>query len=339
MSPPFKAITHYGNRIYKMQLGLKMNNIRSVFRVFFSGGANLLTYLTSTDMIVSRIYDPLPEWGQILLLALWIILAVLLFLWFLLSIAKLFLRKKCEKYGTRKIPCKMENLYYYKVANRSEWILLRMHKYTYHETYNIRRQIFLSKYTDKKDVFDGVKNLVKEFQQSLNMIFNLDMTIGVKLVAKMGKQNVLQTYLLVPSQSEIERDNRKVLDAYSIKKLSSEDVVDYVKDIRNKSSKLPQNSAFNYVLSSSKNYWMSNDLAIDEKKGLFASTSCNYGKYYNSMAVFAICPPRPDGENNVPIRGVLTFDTMEKGTLSEKECKFIMGYFAHCLYEILKDLK
>lgn len=316
-----------------------MKSAKNLFLIAFSGGANLLTYLTSTDMIVSRIYDPLPKWGQLVLFALWIILAILLFLWFLLSIAKLFLRKKCEIYGTHGIPCQVEYLYFYKVLNRSKWILLRMHKYTYHETYNIRRQIVLNHYTDKKNVFGEVKKLVTDFQHTLKSTFNLDMTIGIKLVAPLGRQKVLQTYLLVPSESEHEYINRKVLSNYLIKKSDSEDVSDYVRDIKKGNSKLPQNSAFNYVLSSSKNYWMSNDLTIDEEKELFASTSCNYRKYYNSMAVFAICPPRPDGENNVPIRGVLTFDTTEKGTLSEKECKFMMGYFAHCLYEILKDLK
>lgn len=312
----------------------------NLINIFLATGANILTVLTSTELFMSRFYNPLPDWGKIILTFLWYFLLIVFTLWLLRSILRWFFEKQCKKYGTHQIPCKAESLYNYKVRNRSKRILLRLHKYTYHNTYLIKREIEIHGLSDKKEVKESVKQLVSVFQESLSLIFNLDMTIGIKLIASSGRKKVLQTYLLIPSRDEVERDNRKVLDDYLLKRIDSDDIADYAKGVsKSKSQGLPQNSAFNYVLSSNKTYWMSNNLRIDEINGSFMTTSKNYKRYYNSMAVFAICPPCSDGEKKVPMRGVLTFDTLETGLFSEKECKFLMGYFAHCLYEILKDLK
>lgn len=316
---------------------IKSSNKRDVI---LATGADVLTVLTSTELFMNRFYDPIPIWGKILLTFVWHLLLILFTLWLLRSIIRWFLERKCKKYGTHGIPCKVEYLYNYKVLNRNKRILLRLHKYTYHNTYIIKREIETHRLSDKKEVKEFVRQLVSVFQESLSLIFNLDMTIGIKLITSSGRRNVLQTYLLIPSKDEVERDNRKVLDDYLLKRIDSDDITDYAKEVSKfTTQRLPQNSAFNYVLSSNKTYWMSNDLRIDEKEGVFMTTSKNYKKYYNSMAVFAICPPCFDGEAKVTMRGVLTFDTLETGQFCENECKFLMGYLAHCLYEILKDLK
>ena len=97
-----------------------------------------------------------------------------------------------------------------------------------------------------------------------------------------------------------------------------------------------KNSIFDYVLSTNNCSWISNDLRLDEKKGLFFSSSRYYKRKYKSLAVFGIIPPS-NGRRNA-IKGVLTFDSFNTRIFSEEECTMLMGLFAHHLYEILNEM-
>ncbi len=86
--------------------------------------------------------------------------------------------------------------------------------------------------------------------------------------------------------------------------------------------------------------WMSNDLDVEEQADNFHSSS-EYRHLYKSLAVFLIKRPTL-GEHDVQVinevEGLLTFDACKSNVFVEKECRQIMGFVAHCVFEIFKEI-
>lgn len=316
--------------------------LRQYIRASIALGADVLAYASFAMSFLKEWYDQLPEdyqmfvsitrWGLIILFTL--VVAYYVMIW--------IIRKKLKAAGTHGIECNFTNYYNYKIANRSKRILIKIHKSIYHEKYKVIKEIEENSYKQKNDIKKSVISLLESYRNALNDTFNLDLSIEIKLVKSKGTDKILQPYLFVPSSKELEIGDRRQKN-YFLKALDSDDITDYVKKSQKYAKKKGSdefltNSAFDFVLSSTTTYWMSNDLEADTSKGLFFTSSDNLTSHYKSMAVFAIIPPAKAGETNLPIDGLLIFDTIETGVFSEIECKLMMGYMAHCIYEIFNKL-
>lgn len=317
---------------------------KQYWRAGLALGADILAYVSVFNSLFGTWFNNLSEdIHEIVAIIRWVIIVVLSLVFFYYVLVW-FLRKKLKAAGTNGIECDFNYYYYYKLLNRNKSILIHMHKYIYHSAYNITKEIEKNGYKKKDDVKKSINVLLGNFREALYHSFNIDVSVEVKIVKKRDEEKLLQTYLFVPGSKEQEMEERNLKKTYILNELDSDDVTDYVKKSKKfakdkGSGDVLTNSAFDYVLSTTKTFWMSNDLAIDTANGNFFTSSENLNNHYRSMAVFAIIPPGRDGEENLPIDGILIFDSKDIGIFSEIECKFMMGYMAHCLYDIFKNIE
>ena len=247
--------------------------------------------------------------------------------------------------GTHQIPCTIYNMYKYKFTNMNEKILRIVHRDLYHKVYAEKMKIDEQKIEDINGARTIIKSIVQQFHASLLELFNLDLSISVKIITKDNSRTCLKSFIHIRGRQESRIEGTRILDnKYLLTENESDDISVYsslAKEYNQKHGNLnyKKNSIYDYILSTSHNSWMSNDLRIDTKDGRFFCSSENYRKYYNSLAAFAIIPPECGTNRGNVIKGILTFDSIKTGLFSEKECNWLMGYMAHLLFEIFKAVE
>lgn len=319
---------------------------KSIIVSVFSIGADFLTYYQSlSNFAKDHFGEAFPSWGLDVLciiesLVFWAGLAVLI-----LVIAYNVLKHYFTHIGTHQIPCTIYNMYKYKFTPMNETILRILHRDLYHKVYFEKRKIEELKIKDFDDARPRIMSVVQQFHDSLYQIFKLDLSISIKTITKQDSQTCLKQYLHFRSSQESKIDGKRYLNnVYLLTENESDDLSVYASLAkthvqRHGNQKYKKNSIYDYILATNHNSWMSNDLGIDTKNGIFYSSSSNYKTYYNSLAVFAIIPPECETDRGNLIKGILIFDSIKTSLFSEKECNWLMGYMAHLIYELFQAIE
>ena len=263
-----------------------------------------------------------------------------------------YISKKLKNAGTNGIACAVIPYIRYKVRNKNNTLLRSIHCDLYHTVIDIKRHIRRIRQQRGEnqrnaqitlnEVDSQMQTLLRSFHSILYDTFHLDLSINVYLTGLEGENTILTRSLFLKSRKEQNRGEQRQMDyKYIIHNCDSRVLDNYTLNALSYRKLHPneiyqKNSVFDYVLSTNNCSWISNDLWIDEKKGLFFSSSRYYKRKYNSLAVFAIIPPS-NGRRNA-IKGILTFDSFNTKIFSEEECTMLMGLFAHHMYEILNEM-
>lgn len=250
-----------------------------------------------------------------------------------------FTWKYRERIGTHGIPCALINVYYYKIANRHNKLLRSIHKNIYHNIYKLKNDISNHRIQSIAEANKGIDDLLYDIHVAIMRSFGLDLTISIKRLI-MDRDNNL---CLIPFKHFRNGKDRNVSNprafnySYYIEPDEYERLSRYAAKARQyhnqqgENRKYEVNSVFTYLITKRMRYWMSNDVALDEKAGNFYTSSDNYPESYKSIAVFSLTPP----ESNILPEGLIIFDTKKKGAFSEEECVNLFGYIAHLLYELI----
>lgn len=246
-------------------------------------------------------------------------------------------QKYREKIGTHGIPCTLMSMYHFKIANKNNKLLYSIHRDIYHHYYKIIDDICSQRIGSVENANKAIEELVRVIHSSILKTFKMDLTINIKRLS-LDRQENLCLVPFIHYRNVAERGFHNPRDfnySYFIAIADFERLSRYVtmaKAYRDR-ERYEVNSIFTYLINKRKRYWMSNNLKIDEKDGIFYTSSDNYPEYYKSLAVFSIAPPDKD----VLPEGLLILDTKKTGKFSEAECAQLFGYIAHLLYELLKE--
>lgn len=273
----------------------------------------------------------------------------------LLGYAISLLRKARKDAGTHDIPCSWYYYWYFKRANRNDKLFRNLHCDIYHRMsgllYKIRKTKIERKNAGKSthltvsDFREGVEELLQCFQNIFNDCFHLDLTINIYLASTDDNETIVKRGIFKKSVKETlrnqERDrNYKYIihdcDA-KVKNLESYYNSAKTQSDNNRNPDHHINSIFDYLMTSEKSSWMSNNL---EYESFFLSTSDYYKEhYYKSLAVFAIIPPTVVRGVREKARGLLTFDSPKTEVFSEAECTMLMGLMAHLIFDVLQEIE
>jgi hypothetical protein len=206
---------------------------------------------------------------------------------------------------------------------------------------------------EDKVVLEAVNSLLLKIQNCIKQCLGLDLSIHIKLFyndkdEQKGKEYMAaQTYgMRLPSRREFDlcksqllqkRSNDEIFNIDKFETNLAKDICDKVKGIikRDGEGKFKKNSAYDFALSETDHFWVSNDLRKHTEIGHFISNSARYDEYYNSLAVFIIAPQnislkRTDTDN---IYGLLVVDSNETNIFHKNMTRFFIGYFAHRLFD------
>lgn len=301
-------------------------------------------FIVGINDISRKISNP-PS--PLLISAVWIVfIATLLFT--IIYTGHWLMKQKCQYCGTHNIPCSLYSFYRAKLKNQTKTALHAMH-FVYHSMYEQKQKIRNNRLTYKD--LDSIKqDIIRPFLENVRMALQsalgFDVNISIKLLRKHGDKELLETYtyLIKSSYSEKQRDIQSYIllintsEGYVSLNSCYNASIDYDKKHGNK--EYATNSIFNYLmLKKEATDWLSNDINIDERNKKFYSSS-KFRKHYRSLAVFVIKAPRvssSDSNENSHLKGVLTFDSEKPNLFVEKESREIMGFIAHCLYEIINE--
>ncbi|MGJ0373055.1 hypothetical protein NG764_08865 [Aliarcobacter cryaerophilus] len=190
---------------------------------------------------------------------------------------------------------------------------------------------------------DEVKDILEKFQTIFN-IFSRDVSVNFK---RLKREDLLETYKRIPSKLEKIKENDKEFYSFiprtynEIFKVSNNCVIQQMeklsKEEENKDYSF--NSAYDYVLSPNKDkYWICNNLKKSLAKKTFFSSSKDYEKYYNSLAIFNVSEKYDQSDekikDNSRTMGLLIFDGRTKA-FNPKIAKELGGYLAHRLHSFL----
>ena len=320
-----------------------MKKFISVSICILSIAADICTLYVGLKSLLQNIIENPPTW----LLTIAYLLLLFGTFYAIFYIVLSFFDKRCEKCGTHKIPCSYFAYFSAKLLNKTQKSLHAMHM-IYHEAHHAKQQILKDR--QKYNNFETSKPLVEEYLSAaiaaLQHALGLDVKASVKNALQDDCDFFLQTYTyVVPKMDEnIDRDINSKYIILMLDDNSPQDLltwcnasIKYAKKYGN--GKYLSNSIFNYLLRTGKPFWMSNDLDIDEKNHIFY-TSSSYRPSYKSLAVFLIMKPKEKGQENASdIKGILTFESHKTNVFVEKECVQIMGFIAHCLYEVLTEIR
>lgn len=314
----------------------------------FSFAIYILSIFADLYTIYSGLESTIKNW--IAEPPLWIIiLAYLLFIISILYVVyyslHLYLMRKCILSGTHEIPCSLFSYMWAKYINKTRTSLHVMHK-IYHESYFTKQKIRDNR--DRYNNIEAIKPLVKHFLDTailaVQRTLHIDTKISVKKITQIQQDYVLQTYIYVTGNlngHEMRSTERKYiiteLNDNMPRTLSTWYDVSKHYATRNGNAQYVSNSIFNYMIGMGVPCWMSNDLKIDEQNKIF-HTSSDYRSLYKSLAAFLIMKPKDDENEVSEVEGILTFESDKTNVFVEKECQQIMGFVAHCLYEIFKEL-
>lgn len=266
------------------------------------------------------------------------------------------LRRNMKKAGIRKNRCELIPYLRFKILNRNESVVYYIHKELYHKLFEIKSKfnqlVKDNPNIDIESCESQFRILLNTFHSFLYEVFNLDLTISIFMLYKESDNIVLRRLFIHRSKVEnkrtMQRDSKKnKVKPYFIRKLDDEsteqenitiekirDIAeDFINDTGN--GKFKKNSAFDFVLSSNEQIWISNNL----NKDVFYSSSKNYKTFYNSLAAVAISHPVIDKIERKSIKGILAFDSLKTNIFSEKECYHIMALMAHFLNEIFEEFE
>lgn len=273
----------------------------------------------------------------------------------LLVYAAFLLRKSRKDAGTHGIPCSWYYFWYFKRANRNDKLFRHLHCEIYHKIsgliYKIRKTKIDRKNAGKtthltiSDVREGVEGLLQSFHNIFNDCFHLDLTINIYISSTDGNDTIVKRGIFHKSDKEtlgnIERDRNYVYIIHDsdarVKNLESYYNRAKTYSDENKNTKHHINCIYDYLMTSEKSSWMSNNLDNEE---FFFSTSDYYKEdYYKSLAVFSIIPPTTVRGTREKARGLLTFDSPKTEVFSEAECTMLMGLMAHLIFDVLQELE
>lgn len=292
------------------------------------------------NYIVGKVHTQPPFWLIALLLCLFILCTLYILFYLMISA----LKRKCVKHGTHEIPCSLYSFFFAHVINMTKSSLHAMH-YIYHSQYAARDNMRNTKCKSirGKEVRTIINKFLGDAQFALNYSLHIKVRLSLKLQTLKGKDAVLETYTYVVDKKDsldrienlyykVSVENAKIYDTMN---QWCNDAKRYAE--KNGNSKYASNSIFNYLIGVNKPYWFSNDLQKEEENGEFFSSSQNRSKY-KSLAVFLV--REPDANNSKKTtKGLITFDSDKTSIFVEKECIQIMGFIAHCMYEILKEFE
>lgn len=251
--------------------------------------------------------------------------------------------------GTHSIPCSLYSYYRARLKNKTKTALHAMH-FIYHSMYEQKQKIRNNR-TNYNNIESIKESIIKPFLENARMALQsslgFDVNISIKLFKICDGKEILETYVYLIKSSDSE-NQRMIYNNYILLIDTSESyanlgsccraAIDY--DQKNGNEKYAINSIFNYLMIKKEaTDWLSNDLDLDEKYENFYSSS-KYRKLYRSLAVFVIKAPKSvllNSDESNSIKGLLTFDSEKSNLFVEKECREIMGFIAHCLYEIINE--
>lgn len=197
-------------------------------------------------------------------------------------------------------------------------------------------QIFEESHNDT--ILEMIKDILLLYKTIVNLIAP-DVSINIKRFDKSNNNN-LETYIRIPSKYEILRTEddmnyaRKNQETFKIKHESLENLKNY--------SDFSVNTAYNYVCNFQQNerFWICNNLKKAEEEKIYYSSSKNYSKYYDSLAIFLISD-KINNEHSSTLKdsaiGLLIFDSKITHAFHHKYIKELGGYLTHKLYTFLDN--
>lgn len=273
----------------------------------------------------------------------------------LLAYAISLLRKARKDAGTHGIPCSWYYFWYFKRANRNDKIFKHLHYDIYHKMSGLIFKIRKTK-IERKNVGKNTHLTVSEFREEVgdllhcfhdifNDCFHLDLTINIYISSADGNDMIVKRGIFHKSDKETLGDNERdrnykyVIHDCDAKVKNLKSYYNSAKTYsdRNRNPDHHINCIYDYIMTSDKSSWMSNNL---EYEPFFFSTSDYYKEeYYKSLAVFAIIPPTIVRGVREKARGLLTFDSPKTEVFSEAECTMLMGLMAHLVFDVLQEIE
>lgn len=270
---------------------------------------------------------------------------------FVILIIVLFTHKKITDAGTHGIACSIAQFINFRVKNNTSSLLNAIHRDIYHYVCTIKKDIAQAHNNNPEhtytlsDFSSQMLQLLQHFHTVLLDVFQIDSSISIYRVSETDGQKLIMSrdFFLKSEEERTKSSIRNVNHKYLIVKDSELAIDELYKRAKrynenNGRGTYLKNSIFDFILSSTHNSWISNDLGLDNRNNVFFTSSPNYKNFYKSLAVFAILPPDCNNNRDAAIKGILTFDTQKTGMFLEKECVAIMGLMAHVVNEIMESI-
>ena len=196
------------------------------------------------------------------------------------------------------------------------------------------------------------ENFFHEIMKSLSVTFRESfhhrISIGIYFLKKEGNNMFLNSWITFHEiEAESLNDNNPKSETYIIhscrRKNGLKDFALNAKNYFNQhdDEEYKKNSMFDYILNTSHNSCISNNVKEDINKGdLYISDIDNKDEYnYNSLAVFAIAPPISRKKKDVPTMGLLTFESSDANAFTKGDCTIILKSFSQIVYEALNEIQ
>lgn len=317
--------------------------IKIIFGLISFGGT-IVTYISGYNEVCAymEIYK-IPSWITTIVLLIFGVVTIALIPILVYEMLCLFTLKYRRKIGTHQIPCSFYRMVQYKCNNKNKTLLYEVHKNLYHQCFTLKEKIRNNEFPNEQSQKEAMANFLAVVNSSIYKIFGIDLTINIKKIdVDKNKNKILSPYIHCKSNQVVNSSfDRNFNYQYILLGYNSDDVKIYTRHAveynkRYGSFKYKVNSIFSYLLDKDENTcWLSNDLSKDDANHIFYTSSDNYMKHYNSLAVFKIIQP----ENKTVPKGIIVFDSHDPYKFSEAECKLFMGFVAHLFYEIFDEVE
>ena len=196
------------------------------------------------------------------------------------------------------------------------------------------------------------KNFFYEIMKSVSVSykenFHQSISIGIYFLKEEGENMFLNNWITFHEiETDSLNDNDLESETYIIhscrRKKGLKDFALNAKNYFNQhdDEEYKKNSMFDYVLTTTHNSCISNNVKEDINKGdLYISDIDNKDKYhYNSLAVYAIAPPIARKRKNVRTMGLLTFESSAANAFTKGDCTIILKSFSQIVYEALNEIQ
>ena len=272
-----------------------------------------------------------------------------IFVFFVVTIIVItFVKRKLKKKGVRNVP-----ISFFKYIKKFNPLLCYESIRALHEFEHVFNTVVgeINKENITLISNEGKKkttSLIKEMYVALRVITGVDFSINVKLFEKNGvspNSFLAKTYERFPSKIEREKRrekdsemNRNTKEEFLVNIWEEEELSDLYRHVSKQiDNHKKKNLSYDYVVSGSRHYWLSNNLNVDIKNKLFISNSNRYRQFYNSLGVFLIAPHHEEWKaiENDSVKGLLIVDSLTTGVFQEKNSKSLIGYFAHRFYDYI----
>ncbi len=255
--------------------------------------------------------------------------------------------------GTKGVGCSFSRFLSYYFKRKYVKTLYYFHTEIYHLVYNTIKEFKNENFQDINN--SHAKKSVEIFTQKMSEIIEkltgVEFSITIKLFEEFEPNPhiiVAKNYILIPSKEEVEKRFNRDENSHLItghKKNQIEGLYEFIKqNIDTDERKFSRNYAYDYVVSDTQHYWMSNDLKVQQQKKEFICSN-HERMHCKSIAVFLISAPLNFSHNEsqrldkaTKAVGLLIFDSPRTNVFIEKETKLLMGLMAHYLYEIINEI-